>query len=172
VEIRPLAHTRPDAGVRFVYNGNGVGCFECSIAVGDGEFQKKCLQTMGELRDIGRTVLFVSHNLAAVENLCSRAIWLDNGTLRDNGRPKDIIQEYMSTFGDARAGEVDLHHILARRGSGEARFSRIEFLTRERRRTRAIASGDSLVIRLHYRAESRIAKPVFGMQSTPISAPL
>ena len=133
------------------------------IAVGDGEFQKKCLQTMGELRDVGRTVLFVSHNLAAVENLCSRAIWLDNGTLRGSGRPKEIIQAYMSTFGDARAGEVSLDHILARRGSGEARFSRIELLTTQRQQTRAIASGDNLVIRLHYRAERRIAKPVFGV---------
>lgn len=133
------------------------------IAVGDGEFQKKCLETMGELRDIGRTVLFVSHNLAAVENLCSRAIWLDNGILRADDHPKVIIRTYMNTFGDARAGEVDLGHILARRGSGEARFSRIEFLTIEREQTRAIASGDSLVIRLHYSAKRRIAKPVFGM---------
>ncbi len=132
------------------------------IAVGDGEFQKKCLQTMGELRDIGRTVLFVSHNLAAVENLCSRAIWLDNGTLRGSGHPREIIQEYMNTFGDARAGAVDLDSILARRGSGAARFTRIEFLSVERRHRRAIASGDSLVMRLHYRAAHRIEKPVFG----------
>ena len=132
------------------------------IAVGDGEFQRKCLQTMGELRDIGRTVLFVSHNLAAVENLCSRAIWLDDGKLQRTGHPKEIIQEYMNTFGDTRAGVVDLDRVTARRGSGKAQFCRIELLTMERQQRRAIASGDSLVIRLHYRAARRIEKPVFG----------
>jgi len=89
------------------------------IAVGDTEFQRKCLQTMGELRGVGRTVLFVSHNLAAVENLCTRAIWLDDGLVCGVGRPKEIIQKYMNTFGDARAGELALDHILSRRGSGE-----------------------------------------------------
>jgi lipopolysaccharide transport system ATP-binding protein len=134
------------------------------LAVGDGEFQRKCLQTMSEIRGVGRTVLFVSHNLAAVENLCTRAIWLDNGLLRGNGRPKEIIREYMSTFGDARAGEVALDHVLTRRGSGEVRFSRIEFLTMDRRRTQAIASGDGLVIRLRYNARCRIERPVFGLE--------
>lgn len=133
------------------------------IAVGDGEFQKKCLQTMGELRDVGRTVLFVSHNLAAVENLCSRAVWLDNGSFRGTGRPKEVIQKYMGTFGDMRAGEADLSNTCARRGSGEAQFVRIEFLTMERCQTPAIASGDSLVVRLHYKTQHRIENPRFSI---------
>jgi len=134
------------------------------IAVGDGEFQRKCLRTMGDLRSEGRTVLFVSHNLAAVENLCSRAVWLDNGTLRGSGRPKDAIQEYMSTFGDVGAGAVDLGQIQARRGTGEVRYSKIEFLDMDRKQLRTIASGDSLVVRLQYRAKCRIEKPVFGLE--------
>ena len=134
------------------------------IAVGDGEFQRKCLQTMGEIRGVGRTVLFVSHNLAAVENLCTRAIWLDNGVVRGSGHPKEVIQEYMQTFGDLRGGEIDVSHISARRGSGEVRFSRIEFLTLSRRKIQTVASGDTLVIRLHYKAKNRIEKPVFGVE--------
>ena len=52
------------------------------LAVGDAEFQKKCLNAMEDLHGGGRTVLFVSHNLSAVENLCSRSIWIDQGTVR------------------------------------------------------------------------------------------
>src|SRR5262249_11478881 len=51
------------------------------LAVGDAEFQKKCLGKMDEVSKGGRTVLFVSHNMSAIEQLCSRAIWIDSGKL-------------------------------------------------------------------------------------------
>jgi lipopolysaccharide transport system ATP-binding protein len=134
------------------------------IAVGDAEFQRKCLETMGDLGGVGRTVLFVSHNLAAVENLCTRAVWLDGGVLRHDGAPRDVIQRYMASFPDARGGEVDLDAIRARRGTGEVRFTRIEILDAARRPAATVASGDSVVIRLHYRPTQRIDKPVFGLE--------
>src|SRR5437763_9165535 len=56
------------------------------LAVGDAGFQKKCLSVMEDLRRGGRTVLFVSHNMAAVENLCSRGIWIDGGRVRREDR--------------------------------------------------------------------------------------
>ncbi len=66
------------------------------LAVGDAEFQKKCL---GKMQDIstgeGRTVLFVSHNMRAVDDLCHRAILLDGGTVAANGDPSDIIKQYL-----------------------------------------------------------------------------
>ena len=49
------------------------------LAVGDAAFQKKCLSAMDDMRSGGRTVVFVSHNMAAIENLCSRAVWIDEG---------------------------------------------------------------------------------------------
>ena len=56
------------------------------LAVGDAEFQKKCLGKMNEASaKSGRTILFVSHNLQAVSNLCSNAIWIDKGSIRSNG---------------------------------------------------------------------------------------
>ena len=55
------------------------------LAVGDAAFQKKCITAMQDLRGGGRTVLFVSHNMAAVENLCSRGIWIANGQMRLDG---------------------------------------------------------------------------------------
>src|SRR5579883_1933692 len=68
------------------------------LAVGDAGFQKKCIAAMEDLRSGGRTVLFVSHNLAAVENLCSRGVWIDGGRLRMDGRSKEVIKAYLASY--------------------------------------------------------------------------
>ena len=69
------------------------------LAVGDAEFQKKC---MGKMQDVsnesGRTILFVSHNMTAVTNLCSKAIWLEKGMLNKTGIPKDVVRAYLEKF--------------------------------------------------------------------------
>ena len=68
------------------------------LAVGDATFQKKCLAKMGEIASQeGRTVLFVSHNMAAVQTLCTRGIWLEKGTLRDQGPAKEVVPRYLKT---------------------------------------------------------------------------
>lgn len=67
------------------------------LAVGDAEFQKKCMGKMEDVSKSGRTILFVSHNLAAVENLCSKAILLDKGTVVTQGRVSDVIRAYQSS---------------------------------------------------------------------------
>jgi lipopolysaccharide transport system ATP-binding protein len=67
------------------------------LAVGDASFQKKCLGKMGDVAGEGRTVLFVSHNMAAVENLCSRALWLDKGRVSNQGHTDLVICEYLQT---------------------------------------------------------------------------
>jgi lipopolysaccharide transport system ATP-binding protein len=66
------------------------------LAVGDVAFQKKCLGKMGEVAEQGRTVLFVSHNMVAVQNLCSRAMWLEGGRLMHDGPAADVIGKYLS----------------------------------------------------------------------------
>ena len=67
------------------------------LAVGDAEFQKKCLGKMNDVsKGEGRTVLFVSHNMAAVESLCTKAFSLKNGSLIDSGTPSKIITDYLA----------------------------------------------------------------------------
>jgi homopolymeric O-antigen transport system ATP-binding protein len=133
------------------------------LAVGDGDFQKKCLRAMDSLRSGGRTVLFVSHNLVAVENLCRRAIWIDNGQIRQDGPAPEVIEAYMSSFATAEPGNVDLKR-ADRRGIGGIRYTGIDFLDSSNRPKNLIRSGDSLVVRLHYDAEQRIANPIFGFE--------
>jgi ABC-type polysaccharide/polyol phosphate transport system ATPase subunit len=67
------------------------------LAVGDAEFQRRCLGRMSEFGREGRTVLFVSHDTGAVGRLCRRAIWLDEGRVRDVGAAHDVIEAYLGT---------------------------------------------------------------------------
>jgi lipopolysaccharide transport system ATP-binding protein len=105
------------------------------LAFGDAAFQKKCLGKMGDVTRIGRTVLFVSHNLGAVRSLCARAIVLDRGVVRFDGSANDAITDYLASSVRAsdQDGEVDfgtdglafedltIHAVRLRADSGQVR---------------------------------------------------
>ncbi|MEO7801389.1 MAG: ABC transporter ATP-binding protein, partial [Ginsengibacter sp.] len=68
------------------------------LAVGDADFQKKCLGKMREVSHAdGRTIIFVSHNMQAVKNLCDKAVWLEKGVMRDFGQSSSVINNYVSS---------------------------------------------------------------------------
>jgi lipopolysaccharide transport system ATP-binding protein len=98
------------------------------LAVGDATFQKRCLGKMGEIAKEGRTVLFVSHNMPAVQSLCSRAVWLQRGQLVGDAPPHEVIRQYIGRGNSAliertwKPGEVSPDHevqLLAARVTGE-----------------------------------------------------
>jgi lipopolysaccharide transport system ATP-binding protein len=64
------------------------------LAVGDMDFQKKCLQRMAAFKKRGVTIIFVSHNLVSVENICDRLLWIENHSSKRLGETKDILNEY------------------------------------------------------------------------------
>jgi lipopolysaccharide transport system ATP-binding protein len=76
------------------------------LAVGDAEFQKKCLTKMGTAASEGRTVLFVSHNMSAIQDLCSSAFWLDRGRIVQTGDAKTTVAAYLSR----QAREIKQQH--------------------------------------------------------------
>ena len=134
------------------------------LAVGDAGFQKKCINAMEGLRKSGRTVLFVSHNLAAVENLCSRGIWIDAGKIRMDGRAKEVIMAYMGSFAGERVSGSDLSGTENRLGSGKIRYTRLEYFSPDGTPCAMTRSGDALVLRFHYHAEVPIRDPSFGFR--------
>ncbi|QDU73650.1 Teichoic acids export ATP-binding protein TagH [Bremerella volcania] len=75
------------------------------LAVGDHEFQKKCLGKMSDIAQQGRTILFVSHNAGAVKQMCSRCIWLRDGSVHGDGDPQSVLNDYMSP------DQGDLYHL-------------------------------------------------------------
>ncbi len=81
------------------------------LAVGDAQFQKKCLGKMGEVAKEGRTVLFVSHNMNAIENLCNRCMLIEKGLLKqDKDNVREVINEYL--FSDSRNMAIRAWHNL------------------------------------------------------------
>jgi lipopolysaccharide transport system ATP-binding protein len=76
------------------------------LAVGDARFQRKCLSKMEDVGHQGRTVIFVSHNMAAVTRLCPRAILLESGRIHDDGRSHDVVGRYLSAGVDCMATRV------------------------------------------------------------------
>jgi lipopolysaccharide transport system ATP-binding protein len=139
------------------------------LAVGDGEFQRKCLDAMSGLQETGRTVLFVSHNLTAIENLCTRALWIEGGQLHEDGNPQHVIKSYMATFASVGGSERSLDDIPGRRGGGAIRFTQIEFLSADGSAMSSIRCGESLVVRLHFNAAVEVVAPIFGIDiHTPL----
>ena len=76
------------------------------LAVGDLEFQKKCLGKMKEVSEGGRTVLFVSHNLGLINQLCSRSIWIENGQIYRNDTTNVVVSEYMRHYGHSNLSSI------------------------------------------------------------------
>jgi len=119
------------------------------LAVGDAAFQKKCLGKMGEVARGGRTVLFVSHNMGAVENLCRRGLVLDQGRIAYIGSQRGAVAEYtksLSVNGVGLRGRTD------RRGSGEIQIVKVEFRGTDGNALDVVPCGHGVEIYLHFEA--------------------
>ncbi|SDS02338.1 polysaccharide ABC transporter ATP-binding protein [Gramella sp. MAR_2010_147] len=111
------------------------------LAVGDAEFQKKAI---GKMQDLstgeGRTVLFVSHNMASIQNLCTRVMLLRNGLNEKIGFTDDVINYYLEKFRNTTTSK-DLNERLDRKGNGMLKFLRFSFENENGRETNALQSG-------------------------------
>lgn len=93
------------------------------LAVGDAAFQKKCLGKMGDVAGGGRAVLLVSHRMEAIIGLCSRAIWLDYGSIVADGPADQVVREYLSATIGQRESQTSLAERTDRQGNGRIRFT-------------------------------------------------
>jgi lipopolysaccharide transport system ATP-binding protein len=134
------------------------------LAVGDVGFQRKCLGAMGDLRSKGRTVLFVSHNMSAVEHLCPRSIWIEGGQVREDGPSPEVLRHYMSMFAGTESEALDLSTVIDRRGSGAVRYRSISILDEDGQPRSLTRTGEAVRIRLNYEAVERVVNPIFGFQ--------
>lgn len=98
------------------------------LAVGDAAFQKKCLGKMGDVAQQGRTVLFVSHNMNAVQRLCPKSILLERGRLQEFGPSDEVITKYWTSGVVAAPPEewIDLSR-LAHKGTGQCQFAALAY---------------------------------------------
>jgi lipopolysaccharide transport system ATP-binding protein len=122
------------------------------LAVGDSAFQKKCLGKMGEAAHQDRTILFVSHNMPAVLNLCSRAIVLDGGRIVADEAAPTAVERYLATVESATS--VSLAERTDRRGNAALMFSCVQLLNMSGDPIALARSGEDLQFRLSYRTGS------------------
>ena len=127
------------------------------LAVGDAEFQKKCLGKMQDVGREGRTVLFVSHNMGAVSTLCQRTIYLENGQLREIGMTREVIPRYLSNAFERRAESLD--HLRLPGFGQQVRFSSIKLLGDDQANIRF---GEPLRYALSVRADARVTDVSIG----------
>jgi ABC-type polysaccharide/polyol phosphate transport system ATPase subunit len=142
------AHTEPD-----------IFLIDEVLAVGDAAFQKKCTDTLAAHKAAGKTMILVSHDLEKIAEVCDRCIYVSHGEVRYDGLPSEAITEY----------QLDVRSNPSVRKSGEkapfhlAEILDVIFYESHGQKSFKFETGDDLTIEIRYRAESRIANPVFGI---------
>jgi lipopolysaccharide transport system ATP-binding protein len=131
------------------------------LAVGDAAFQKKCMGKMGDVARGGRTVLFVSHNLAAVQALCQRAVLLRAGRVQLSGEVDEVVATYHAEISSA---EGSLAERRDRQGDQRLRVSQLHIYPTRGRPGDAVCTGDDTVFEMHY--ENRSGQPVRNLEVT------
>jgi lipopolysaccharide transport system ATP-binding protein len=119
------------------------------LAVGDAAFQKKCLGKMEDVGKEGRTVLFVSHNMATIQNLCQRAIWMNQGRLFNDDQTQIVISKYLSNSTDLLS--ISLEDRKDRKGDGRIRFISVEFQNEKGENVSYFYSGQNIRIILCFK---------------------
>ena len=144
------------------------------LAVGDAEFQKKCVGKMGDVAKGGRTVLFVSHNLDAVQQLCPRTLLLGRGTVVGDGPTADVLQRYLASIRGAHAPEqwIDLG-TASRQGTGGVRIRAVRYSSGEPAVSHHPYANGPLAFSLALDSEvARHVGSVAAIISTPTGTPL
>src|SRR5262249_30286009 len=111
------------------------------LAVGDINFQKKCLGKMGDVARAGRTVVLVTHQLNQIRRLCHRVLWIDAGSVRLDGNPHDVLAAYESEMfsGDRANG-------LTRNSSAKAQFLSWEIAGQPSERSHVLSTLDPVAV--------------------------
>lgn len=134
------------------------------LAVGDAEFQKKCLGKMGDVtKGEGRTILFVSHNMAAISALCKKGILLENGKMKDSGDIDKVLNTYMNVEKNNET-HVIFDHNTPRSGSKNIVFESVEIFNNNNRHSNNFSIGDDIILKLKIKNNAGEKKSEIGIQ--------
>src|SRR5579883_3045389 len=132
------------------------------LAVGDFRFQKKCLAKMREVGRSGRTVLFVSHNMAALEALCDHCILIDQGAVKAQGETRSILAEYSGVGEDQASGSRDLTDHVGRTNGSLPLMARVTLSDGAHRPVARVRMGSSLSFHVDFDLKGTPVEPVLG----------
>jgi lipopolysaccharide transport system ATP-binding protein len=130
------------------------------LAVGDAGFQKKCLGKIDDIAHAGRTILFVSHNMPAIQSLCDHAVLLEDGQLVAKGDVSSVVARYLES--SLSRSSTPIHDRSDRHGSGVVRLKGVQIVTAGGRDT--VCSGDRLSLTLSYCAAGPVRSTVFRVR--------
>ena len=124
------------------------------LAVGDAAFQKKCLGKMESFAQVGRTVLFVSHNMEAVSSMCERVIWMRNGQVHLDGPADQVVGAYFKSLETAYSYANDRYGFTVRR---------VNLKNSEGESCTTLRPGDDLTVEITFEAKRPIEKPYLAI---------
>lgn len=137
------------------------------LSVGDAAFQQKCMKKMGELRDSGATIVFVSHNMWSIESFCRRVIVLRKGKIETEGKVSDVVEFYRQRqredlFAQTGRGDdaADHDNLLPGQKPNDVKVH-IELFDSAGKHANEIGANETLLVRAHYHAPERVANPLF-----------
>jgi len=108
------------------------------LAVGDAEFQRRCIGKMEEVTSSGRTVIFVSHDMSSIKRLCTRAIYLSNGKVEFDGSPDEAVEHYLKLKEDQK--------VVSREGSEDIQLQKLNFYNESLQVIDSFSTGDQVYI--------------------------
>ncbi len=135
------------------------------LAVGDQDFQRKCIARLEDLQAQGVTLVLVSHGMGQVRQLCQRAIWVSHGRVQDDGEVESVAGRYLDSIAPAIANRHASHMEAQRNRWGNylAEVTKVEFLDHNGACPPYFKTGDPLTMRIHYMAHTRIDRPTIGL---------
>lgn len=129
------------------------------LAVGDEQFQGKCLEKIGAFKNSNKTIILVSHNLNQISFICQKTAFLDKGQLRYFGKSKMVIDRYLESTRKNYSSNYRRHAKTVK----EAQILQVKLLSLENRIRDKFEVGDPLKIRIYYWAKKKIKNPIFGV---------
>ena len=138
------------------------------LAVGDQSFQTKCMERIGEMKQAGVTIVFVSHSLDSVRSLCNKSVWLDQGQVTASGVSHEVIDAYLASVAEKDEARLAAEAAAAqgqegRWGTGEAAITGVTFLNAAGKEAHVFFTGQPMRVRIGYRVTGRIEEPMIGV---------
>jgi ABC-type polysaccharide/polyol phosphate transport system ATPase subunit len=166
------------------------------LAVGDAAFQQKCMDQLLKLKSKGTTIVFVSHDLGAMEKLCNRVIWINNSKVVEEGAPRRVVDKYLAYLGEEEnrrliveddiSDDIRNHNVEQtnekqhlnkvetvdeapdRWGNRDIEITEVNFTDNLGNKKLGFLSGEKMIIKLKYKANKNVQAPIFGISFTTI----
>lgn len=154
------------------------------LAVGDVSFQKKCFEKLKEIKENGTTIVIVSHSMDQLFSICDRLIWIDEGKIREDGKPKLIAMHYMDSMEDERIARLaeeskeklqdekgksilelteNVHPEARREGNHMVKFTKVNLYDEKGNSCQVFDTGDKVVLKCSYKTELDSPQVNFNM---------